>query len=359
LYDRIIVQSREIPVVSKLKLHFMRNIVAVMRLSIASFTAVMALAALAGPARGEVKGTYLYNLSDFTGTVPASSPKVSIDEINKEIYVITGDLIRVFNSKGMEIYSFGEDLNVGILIDAVADEKGNIYVLSTSYERKSFIITLCNYRGEPIREISLTNVPPQFQGIAPNRMVYRNGTLYFASEGGMIMVMTDANGVFKDGVDFFPLMDVTSEDRLKRGRKGTDTDKEKREPRRDDYGIAGFSVDHEGNILFVSPITAKAYIVFANKKVESFGKRGSAPGRFAVPRGIVRDKSGNYLVSDILRCVVMIFDKKFDFITEFGGRGYGPGNLIGPTEIVIDEDSRLYVTQLIERGVSVYKIGSE
>jgi hypothetical protein len=154
-------------------------------------------------------------------------------------------------------------------------------------------------------------------------------------------------------------MDVTSEDRLKRGRKGSDADKEKKVPNRSDYGISGFNVDQDGNLLFVSPITRKAFIVSPDRKVESFGKGGSAPGRFAVPRSIVRDKSGNYLVSDILRCVVMIFDKKFDFITEFGGRGYDPGNLIGPTEMALDEDSNLYVTQLMERGVSVYKIVSD
>lgn len=367
MYHKTSVEIREIPVVSKLKLHFMRNVVGISRISKVLLLAVIVLTVLAGPAGGEVKGTYLYNLSGFTGTIPTSSAKVSVDDAHKETYVITGDVIRVFNAKGMEIYSFGEDLNAGILYDAAADEKGDIYVLSHSSEKKGFVITLCNYRGDPIREISLTNVPTQFEGISPSSMVYRNGTLYLVSDSAMMVVMTDANGVFKDGIDLFPLMDVTSEDRVKRGRKGADKDKdkekekekEKREPKRDDYGIAGFSVDHEGNLLFVSPVTAKAYIVFTDRKVESFGKRGSAPGRFAVPRGIVRDKSGNYLVSDILRCVVMIFDKKFDFITEFGGRGYRPGNLIGPTQIVLDDDSRLYVTQLIERGVSVYKIGSD
>ncbi|SPQ00546.1 conserved exported hypothetical protein [Candidatus Sulfobium mesophilum] len=328
----------------------------IMRASMLTLLTVIALTVLTGTARGEAKGTYLYTLSDFTGSVPTSSARVSVDDFHKEVYVTSGDLIRVFNDKGMEIYSFGENLNVGVLYDAAVDEKGNIYVLSHSYERKQFIITLCNFRGEPIREISLTNIPPQFQGISPSRMVYRKGTLYLVSDSGMVVVMTDANGVFKDGIDLFPLMDVKSDDRGKRGRKGEDRDKEKKELKRDDYGISGFSVDHEGNLLFVSPITAKAFIVFADRTVDSFGKRGSAPGRFAIPRGIVRDKSGNYIVSDILRCVVMIFDKKFDFITEFGGRGYGPSNLIGPTEIVLSEDSKLYVTQLTERGVSVYNI---
>ncbi len=328
-------------------------------------SAFFVLIAQAGPAGGGVKGTFLYNLSDFTGMLTSTSAKVSIDDLNKEVYVVTWDLIRVYNARGMEIYRFGEDLDVGTLYEAAPDEKGNIYILSHSYERKGFIITLCNYRGEPIREISLTNVPPEFKGISPNRMIYRNETLYLASESSMRVVMTDANGVFKDGVDFFPftVADIKSDSRVKLRREAEredadkDKEKEKWEPKRADYGIAGFNVDHEGNLLFVSPVTAKAYIVFSpDHKVKSFGKRGSAPGRLAVPRGIARDKAGNYLVSDILRCVVMIFDKDFEFVTEFGGRGIGPGDLVGPTEMVMDEDSRVYVTQIMDRGVSVFKI---
>ncbi len=347
------------PVFSKLKIHFIRNVVVITRASMFFFLAAVLLTCLSVPASAETKGTYLYNLSDFTGTIPTTSAKISIDAVNKEAYVISGDLIWVFNDKGMEVYRFGEDLNVGVFIDAAPDDKGNIYVLSSSYERKSFIITLCNYRGDPIREIPLTNIPPKFEGISPSRMIYRNGTLYFVSEGAMMVVMTDANGVFKDGIDFFPLMNIRPEEKVRRGPKGAEEDKQKKEVKREDYGIAGFSVDHEGNMLFVSPITAKAYIVSPDRKVDSFGKRGSAPGRLSIPRGIVRDKSGNYLVSDILRCVVIIFNKNFDFITEFGGRGFGPGEFIGPTEIVLDEDSKLYVTQIMDRGVSVFKITSD
>lgn len=315
-------------------------------------SAFLALIGLPGLASAGTKGTYLYNLSNFTGNVPASSPRISVDPVNREVYVITGDLIRVFNDKGMEIYSFGEDLNAGVLYDAAINEEGNIYVLSNSYERKSYIITLCNYRGEPIREIAITNVPPGFVGITPNRMVYRDKKLYFVSESEMVVIVTDAKGSFIDRIDLFPLMDIQPGKSMRPNEKP-------REVTRSDHSIAGFYVDHEGNMLFSAPITARAYVISSDKKVDSFGKRGSAPGRFAVPRGMARDKSGNYLVSDILRCVVMVFDRNFEFITEFGYRGWGPGNLIGPTQIALDEDSKLYVAQLMERGVSVFKLEND
>ena len=313
-------------------------------------SALLGLIALGGNAGAELKGTYLYSLSNFTGTVSTSSPRISIDPVNKEVYVITGDLIRVFNNNGMEIFSFGEDLNAGVLYDAAINEEGNIYVLSHSYERKGYIITLCNYRGEPIREIAITNVPPEFGAITPNRMIYRDKKLYFVSDSEMVVFVTDANGVFKDYTDLFSLMDIKPEKSSKQNEKP-------REVKRADHSISGFFVDHEGNMLFAAPITARAYVVYPDKKVESFGKRGSAPGRFAVPRGMARDRAGHYIVSDILRCVVMIFDKDFEFITEFGYRGWGPGSLIGPTQMVLDQDSKIYVTQLMERGISVFRLG--
>jgi DNA-binding beta-propeller fold protein YncE len=318
--------------------------------------AVTALIPLARPASGEIKAVYLYNLSDFSGTIPYSSPRISIDALRKEVYVISGDIIRVFNDTGMEIYSFGADLDVGILVDAAVDEGGNIYVLSYSYERKGPIITFCNFRGEPLSEVTVTNVPAEFQGFVPNRLVYRNGTIYLVSSSVMKVIMTDRKGAFKSGADLFSLMDIKPEKKsMRRGGKG----KEAEEVKRENYGIAGFYVDHEGNMLFTSPVTALAYIVSPDLKVESFGKRGGAPGKFSVPRGIVRDRSGNYIVSDILKCVVMVFDRNFDFLIEFGYRGLMPGNLIGPTDMAIDDNSRLYVTQLMERGVSVFKLTSE
>jgi DNA-binding beta-propeller fold protein YncE len=313
-------------------------------------SAIAALLSTSCPASAEMKATYLYNLSNFTGTVPTSSARVSLDPVTKEVYVITGDLVRIFNTTGMEIYSFGEDLNVGVLADAALDGNGNIYVLSYSYQKKGTSITLCNYRGDPIREIKLTNVPPQLEGFRPNHLIYRNGSLYLASDSDMMAIVTDADGAFKTSIDFYELMGV-KEFIAKTG--------EKKAASRSDLGIAGFFVDHEGNMLFTSPITAVAYVVTPDLKVKSFGRRGSAPGRFAVPRGMARDRFGNYLVSDILRCVVMVFDKDFEFKMEFGYRGFGPSNLIGPTEMVIDDDSNLYITQLRERGISVFNLKSE
>ncbi len=90
--------------------------------------------------------------------------------------------------------------------------------------------------------------------------------------------------------------------------------------------------------------------------VTSFGRSGSAPGRFGIVSGITSDSRGNLLITDKLRCVVMAFDKDFNFITEFGYRGLGPDNLIVPDDIAVDARGRVYVSQMRLRGVSVFAL---
>ena len=64
-------------------------------------------------------------------------------------------------------------------------------------------------------------------------------------------------------------------------------------------------------------------------------------------------------MADTLRCVVSAFDKKdFTFKGDFGYRGLEPGNLIAPMELAAMND-RIYVSQSMNRGVSVYKISGQ
>ena len=77
----------------------------------------------------------------------------------------------------------------------------------------------------------------------------------------------------------------------------------------------------------------KAFQLSPDKKLASFGRSGSAPGRFGVVAGIVTDSRGNVLVADKLKSVVMVFDKNFDFLTEFGYRGSRPENLVVPDDL--------------------------
>jgi sugar lactone lactonase YvrE len=189
--------------------------------------------------------------------------------------------------------------------------------------------------------MELKNLPPDFSGFSPNRVFFQKGSFYFASLGPKQVIITDREGLFKEGYDIKALLKLD----------------ELEDKNLDDVAIDGFNIDQEGNILFTMPVMAKAYVLSPDKQVRSFGTRGSRPGTFGVPSGIAADASGRFiLVADKLRCVVMVFSKDFKFLTEFGFRGWGPGNLVGPMQLAVDSKNRVYVTQLMNRGVSVYQI---
>lgn len=277
--------------------------------------------------------TYLYSLSDFSGTTPYDHVKVSIDRFRNEIYVITADVIKVYNQSGMEIYTINAfDLGLGAIYDLAVDEEGNLIVLS--YLKDRYSILVCNYRGEPFSEIRLKGIPEGFGDFSPNGIILKDGLLYLYSSGSMRLLIAEKDGIVKDAYDLAKMVDIPADDR----------------------GMGQLSIDHDGNILFTAPVIARAFIISPDKKVRSFGKRGSAPGRFGVPTGIVGDREGNVYVSDKLRSVVLVFDRDLRFVREFGYRGFRKDNIIVPGSLAIDEKGRLYVTQMRKRGVSVFSV---
>ena len=287
------------------------------------------------------KGTFLYNLSNFTGTISFSWPRVFIDQERNEVYVIYQNLIRVFNETGMEVYRFGDELDLGAIVDITLDRDGNILVLSHRWSqttgRVDYEITRCNYRGEPKSKTEVKNLPAQYSKFLPNRMIYREGNLYLVSLVTMVVIVTDADGVFKEVYDILPLLELE--------------EKEKQ-----DAMMEGFSIDKEGNFLFTVPPLFRAYKISPDRKVTYFGKPGGAPGKFNIVAGIATDSRGNILVVDKLKCSVMVYDKNFNFLNQFSSRGWKPGFLIAPEDIVIDNQGRVYLTQAGNKGISVFKM---
>ncbi len=282
-----------------------------------------------------VSATYLYSLSNFTGKIPYNTTRMSIDKKTGEIYVIYENLLKVFNPAGMEIYHFGEDLDVGQILDLAVDPNGDLLLLTVKDSKE--ILVRCNYRGDPISKVELKKLPSEFSGFVATRMVCQGDSLYLASTEGMKIVITDLEGNFKKGYDLISLLEL-------------------KEKERESVEIFGFSVDGNGNILFTIPVLFKAFMLSDQGKISYFGKAGGAPGKFNVVSGIVRDSQGNILVVDRLKSAVMIFDKKFNFVTQFGFRGLRPENLFAPDDIAIDHNDRIYVTQGRKRGISVFKI---
>jgi hypothetical protein len=296
------------------------------------------------PAMSAIQGKYLYNLSNFTGTIPYEEVRIFLDRGNNEIYVSNRGqgTVKIFNENGMEVYSFGEDADLGSILDGQVEKDGTILLLSYKMEGNApkYFIIRCNFRGEPTSATEIKNLPAKFSDFDPSRMVQRNGSLYLADLNRMKIVVTDLSGEFKEGYDIVTILELN-------------------EKQRADSGFGGFSVDKDGNIFFTIPVFFRAYKLSPDRNITDFGKRGGGPGKFNVISGIVTDDKGYIYVADKLRCVVMIFDKEFRFHNEFGYRGLKPGRLIVPMDLKVDAKGQLYVTQMRKRGISVFKINYE
>lgn len=302
--------------------------------------AIALLMLCSAPAESQqVKSGFMYTLSNFTGPIRDNWSRVTADKERNEIYALYQNNVSVFNESGMEIDHFGDNLDIGQILDIAIDEEGDILLLA--YTESGSDIVLCNYRGEPKSRIELRSIPSDlsdsFASFSPNRMVYLAGKIYLASTTEMKIVVADRGGRFEKGYDLFPLLELDERDR-------------------GNAEVGGFNVDNEGNILITVPVMFRAYVLSPDGKTSNFGKPGGAPGKFNIVAGIARDSRGNYLIVDRLKSAVMVFDKGFNFLTQFGSRGYKAGGLIFPDSITLDGGDRVYLTQMGRRGVSVFKL---
>lgn len=290
-------------------------------------------------ARAAIDATYLYTFSDFTGRIPYTWPGLSSDQEHGEIYVISQGAVSVFNSVGMEIYRFGDDRALGDIGDVAVEQDGNILVLSSGVSATGgnvFSVLRCNFRGEPKETVEIKGLPQEFSQLRPNRLVYRKGNIYLADFMERKIVVMDSSGAFVDGYDIGALL-------AKEEKPGSENN------------MVGFNVDRDGNMLFTVPTLFAAFKMSRDHKLSSFGSPGSLDGKFNVVGGIASDDKGYIYVADILKSVVMVYDKDFKFQMQFGRRGNDRGSLVAPQQVEIIND-KIFVNQAMNRGVSVFRI---
>ncbi len=304
------------------------------RFALAPLASILALAARPAPAAAAFKLSYQYNLATPTGEVRTSGLGLSYDPSADELFTVGYGLVRIYNKSGMEVYSFGDDEELGRPLGAAALENGDILVLSLRDGKTS--IVRCNFRGDREEAFELRGVPEEFASVfGAGAIAYAKGKIYLADLLSMRVLIIDTSGTYLASYDVAALLQV--------------------EEKRQDLGLNGFSVDKDGNFLFTISPLFKAYVVSLNGEVRSFGKPGSAPGRFNIAAGIASDEAGRIYVADMLKCAVIVFDKEFNFLGEFGYRGFTPGRLIAPRDIAVG-NGVVYVAQNGQRGVSAYQI---
>jgi DNA-binding beta-propeller fold protein YncE len=278
--------------------------------------------------------TFLYKLSTMTGVIPSNGVNVSYDPLTKETILHGDGRVRIFNRSGMEIFSFGDDPELGGIVAAAPTEEGDFILLS--YFEGEPALVRANFRGELKQRSAFTGLPEEIpQPFRPNGMGYAKQRVYVIDLGAMRLVVFDTEGKFLAFHDLAKLCEV--------------------EDKRVDNGVKGFRVAPNGDFLFTVQPLFRAYVLSPDGTFRAFGTKGSAPGKFNIVTGIAVDERGNYYVADILKSAVLIFDKNFRWLKEFGYRGTKPGSIVAPIDLAVG-DGKLYVSQFARKGVSVFEV---
>lgn len=307
----------------------------------ASAILAAAIAAVGATAADPVRISYLHRLSDFSGAVPYSEVQLWVDRARGEVYVAEGDIVRLYNASGMEIYEFQHDVGLGTILSLAVDEDGDVLVLSAAPggEEPGLrpLVSRYDYRGRLRATFGLSGMPDSFGGFAPNVLAVRDGRLVLASKSQMKAGVFDRNGAFERGWDLAELAGIPAEER-------------------EGLELGGFAVDEAGTLLFTVPAHFRAYAVSPGEPARSFGRPGSGQGSFGVPAGIAATPEGLILVADRLRNVVLVFDRNLTLLAEFGHRTGRPESLVRPGGLAAGEAGRVYVSQLGKQGVSVFTV---
>jgi hypothetical protein len=303
----------------------------------ASLAVALTVGLLPPPAEAGLRAEFLYELSDTNGTLPISWATPVWDEEHAELYVVdpASGLVNVFNHNGMAIYQFGEDMG-GLSARGILPTDGGDLIVLASDAKGAWKLLVCSYRGEPKREIPVRGLTPSFeQGFGPTVLRQALGRIYLADIGSKKVAILGADGTVQDTLDLGALLNLSE-------RKSRDNE------------IRALNVDPLGNVLFTIPTLFSAYVVSPQGQVRNFGQRGSAPGHFNIVAGIAADEQGTLFLTDILRSVVMVFDRGFHFLGEFGYRGDSPTSLTNPLELSA-AGGQLFVAQSVG-GMKVYSV---
>jgi DNA-binding beta-propeller fold protein YncE len=258
---------------------------------------------------------------------------VMVDDKMNEIYVVDGrSRIMIYSSDLFPLYIMNSEKGIESPNGLALDTEGDLYVAQSSSNgnsRNRISVYRACLRKE--RDIYIDG----FQGVEnflPYRLaVDRKGDIYVSSTRYAGVLVLSNRG---------KLIEILSPDES--GRKVTITD---------------VSLDEKGNIYLISEDEGRVYVYNRDREfVSKFGEKGGSSGKLSRPRSIAIDSlNGKIYVDDYMRHTITIYTPDGSYFHEFGGLGWGPGWFQHPNAIAIDKQGRLFVADLFNHRVQIFK----
>lgn len=253
---------------------------------------------------------------------------VFVDPKRNEVWVADtrNNLIGVYSTDGMPLYSFGSKKYLREPRHVQVDASGRVLVLEQDRSR----IRTFNYRGIYLGDIVPAGLPEKAQIAA--FAFGPDSTLWLGETTNGEILLYD-----------YPSM------RLRR-RFGSKGDEEGQF-----QSIAAIAVNER--YVCVLDYTGLAVQIFNHRGdfIRGWGKHAMGGANFSLPRSIAIDAKERIAVTDSLRHDLKYYDLEGHFIGHFGGAGRRPGALSFPCGIAITPDGRVYVAERGNARVQVYE----
>ena len=276
---------------------------------------------------GEARLEYVYDLTTTTAKVTLQWPRLSWDPDARELLLIDGRGVRIFNAAGVEVYRFRNASTLVQITDAIAMPGGDILLVGVRDRKRALV--RCDFRGRSLGDVEPKGLPPALADFPWAGMVRAGDRLHLFDRARLRVVSLGLDLAFAGVVDFGKAMAAGAD-------PGADL-----EP-------GGFWVGAGGTIYVGFPYLFRVAVIAPDGTVRGFGEKGSAPGRFNVISGVAADEDGYVYVSDVLKSAVEVFDPRFRFVGQVAG-------LVGPGQLLY-ADGKLYVTQGGSAGVAVFRV---
>jgi DNA-binding beta-propeller fold protein YncE len=263
------------------------------------------------------------------GTFLKSPRGVWADRSKGDVYVAdtSNDLVAVYDSMGLPVFSFGYNRELKEPVKAVADPTGRIYVLNGIPRA----VKIFNYRGEYLNDFPLSG------GTKPTNptalAIDHAGNLYIADATSRQIQVYDSQ--FRRIREF--------------GRKTND----------DSYfnTVQAIAVDADGTVYVADATATPCIQVFSpeGKFVRGWGAHDAGPHNFSLPAGLALDGEGRVIVVDTMRSAITVFTKEGNFLSRHGGQGRQPGAVSYPTDIASNGKEKIYVVERLGSRLQVFE----
>lgn len=261
---------------------------------------------------------------------PFKSPQgLYYDAEHDEVFIADSGngLVGIFDGRGVPKFTFSPARRGSYPVDVGTDAEGNIYVAIAG----SRVLRIFNYRGEPIRDIDVSEVR-NVRGAAAGVAVSPEGVIYILDSLGRRILVYSREG------DLLSVIQGSGRggDRLQ--------------------APTSITLGPDGN-LYITDNRGKAVQVYSTtgRYLRGWGRKGMGLGDFSVPGGIAVDEQGLVYVTDIQKQEVRIFDATGRSLGSFGGIGNRPGRFGYPTDVAAGR-GRLFVVERVGRRIQIFEM---